>query len=947
MNAAGREIMQFRSGICLLTLVAFAAPTFADTVPLKQPGRWAQDYVGRKADPDVRFGTLPNGLRYAIMHNETPHDGVAMRMRIGAGSLEERDEEQGLAHFLEHMAFRGSKNVADGDVVHMLERQGLRFGADTNAFTMQEQTVYMFNFPHADATALDTGFNLFREIGERLTIDPKLVESERGVILSEERLRDTPPFRSIKANFGNSLAGTRGVTRWPIGQVDTIKAATSERLRRFYRANYRPDNATIIVVGNVDAAAVEQQIKARFSDWKPHGKPDPLAIGIPVPTGPAAEFVAPGTIDNLSLTWVRPLDMRAPTEALDRETMTRWIGLIVLNQRLADRSLKPGSPFVFSLGVMIPWQFGSASMTQISIQAEPSKWREAMDAVIEEQRALLEGGIQPAELQRAVMAFRTQMQAAVAGAKTRQNAAIADQLVNSANDGGLFTNAVQDLALIEPIFASLTPQEATAALRGAFSGAGPILFRSAQTSPAGSTTLASALGGAYARPLAKQAAMQAVVWPYGEFGTPGQVVAQTTDAELGTTLIRFANGARLIVKPTNFEKDRVYVNVAFGDGRIGAAPKLIHALWAAQFMVIGGTGKLPLDQIQSWAQTNGKMVSANFNAATTSFTLGAVTRPGDLANEMQLLAAYARDPGFRPEMGSKIAAIGPMMSGQIDANAGAVFWRAVQKALTGADGRLSYTPSAEDISATSGEDLPQLLHGPLGQPADVTVVGDVTVEDAIRLTAATFAAGPAVPRPTPASFRVTMPATTAEPLVVTHGGRADQAFYGAFWQMPDYFADPKTSYAADVAAAILQTRLIDTVREKLGITYSPNVQAYSAPDLPGYGYFAAILETPQGNFETFRALLADQLHQLANQPVGSDELQRAKKPLIEAATKDLENDGWWTGNLSLMLRDPRMKQPILTRAASIEAVSAADVQTLLTRFVTNRQPLTVIAKAKQ
>ena len=938
--------MQFRSGICLLALVAFAAPTFADTVPLKQPGRWAQDYVGRKADPDVRFGTLPNGLRYAIMHNETPHDGVAMRMRIGAGSLEERDEEQGLAHFLEHMAFRGSKNVADGEVVHMLERQGLRFGPDTNAFTMQEQTVYMFNFPHADATALDTGFNLFREIGERLTIDPKLVDSERGVVLSEERLRDTPPFRSIKANFGNSLAGTRGVTRWPIGQVDTIKAATSDRLRRFYRANYRPDNATIIVVGNVDAAAVEQQIKARFSDWKPAGKPDPLTIGTPVPTSPAAEFVAPGTIDNLSLTWARPLDMRAPTEALDRETMTRWIGLIVLNQRLSDRSLKPGSPFVFALGVMIPWQFGSASMTQINIQAEPSKWREAMDAVIEEQRALLEGGIQPAELQRAVMAFRTQLQAAVAGAKTRQNAAIADQLVNSANDGGLFTNAVQDLALIEPIFASLTPQEATAAVRGAFSGAGPILFRSAQTSPAGSTTLASALGGAYARPLAKQAAMQAVVWPYGEFGTPGQVVAQTTDAELGTTLVRFANGARLIVKPTNFEKDRVYVNVAFGDGRMGTTPKLVHALWATQFAAIGGTGKLPLDQIQSWAQISGKMVSANFNAAATSFTLGAVTRPADLANQMQLVAAYARDPGFRPEMGNKIAAIGPMISGQIDANAGAVFWRAAQKALTGTDGRLSYTPSAEDIAATSGDDLPQLLHGPLNQPADVTIVGDVTVEDAIRSTAATFAAGPPVARAAPASFRVTMPAAPAEPLVVTHGGRADQAFYGAFWQMPDYFADPKTSYAADVAAAILQTRLIDTVREKLGITYSPNVQAYSAPDLPGYGYFAATLETPQGNFETFRTLLADQLHQLASQPVSGDELQRAKKPLIEAATKDLENDGWWTGNLSQMLRDPRMKQPILARAANIDAVSAADVQALLTRFVTSRQPLTVIAKAR-
>ena len=153
-------------------LLASSAPLLADQPLLKQPGRWAQDYTGRKADPAVRFGTLPNGLRYAIQHNETPSDGVSMRMRIGSGSLEERDDEQGLAHFIEHMAFRGSTNIADGEVVHMLERQGLQFGPDTNAFTAQDETVYMFNFPKADATALNTGMTLFREIGERLTLAP-------------------------------------------------------------------------------------------------------------------------------------------------------------------------------------------------------------------------------------------------------------------------------------------------------------------------------------------------------------------------------------------------------------------------------------------------------------------------------------------------------------------------------------------------------------------------------------------------------------------------------------------------------------------------------------------------------------------------------------------------------------------------------------------------------
>ena len=266
--------MNFRVAATLL-FAGTATPLVAQqSASLEQPGKWVQDYTGRKADPSIRFGTLPNGLRYAIMHNETPSDGVAMRMRIGSGSLEERDNEQGLAHFLEHMAFRGSTNVADGEVVHMLQRQGLQFGPDTNAFTAHDQTVYMFNFPKADATALETGLTLFREIGSRLKLEPSLIDEERGVVLSEERLRDTPPYRMIKTDLSTVLDGTRAIDRWPIGKVGIIKSAGRDQLERFYRANYRPDNATIVVVGNIDPPAVEQQIKARFSDWQPTAAPD-------------------------------------------------------------------------------------------------------------------------------------------------------------------------------------------------------------------------------------------------------------------------------------------------------------------------------------------------------------------------------------------------------------------------------------------------------------------------------------------------------------------------------------------------------------------------------------------------------------------------------------------------------------------------------------------------
>ena len=612
--------MKLCLSVSLLALALSANPALADDArpqppALKQPGRWAQDYLQRPADPAVRFGTLPNGLRYAIMHNDTPADGVAMRLRIGSGSLKERDEEQGLAHFLEHMAFRGSRNIADGEVVHMLERQGLRFGPDTNAFTAQDETVYMFTFPKTEGGALDTGLTLFREIGERLALAPAAVEAERGVVLSEERLRDTPGYQAIKADLNNELAGTRLPQRWPIGLIDTIKAATPERLRRYYEANYRPGNATIVIVGNIDPAKVEAEVKARFADWKPAaGAADTIDPGTPHPAHPAGEYIAPGAPDTLSLSWQRPVDPRAETESYDREKLAEMVATTIFNNRLADAAARPGAPFVQAQGMALGSLYGVASLTFVQIAAAPDKWQPALAAVVEEQRRLMAEGATAADLKRAVTQVMTQVEAAAANASTRKDGEIADALVSTVNDDQVFTSPAQDLALTRAIVEKLTPADIGAALTRVFSGTGPVLFRAAQAGPVGTPALEAALSVDTHAAIAARAAETAVVWPYTGFGTPGVVTGRQVDAALGTTTVRFANGSRLMVKPTTFEKDHITVKVWLGNGRAAADPALIHALWAAQFLPLGGTGKLAAGDIDRWAQSAGRTVAAEVKA---------------------------------------------------------------------------------------------------------------------------------------------------------------------------------------------------------------------------------------------------------------------------------------------------------------------------------------------
>ena len=908
---------------------------------------WGYEQAQRTPDPAVRFGRLPNGLLYALQHNETPKDGVAMRMRIGSGSLQERDEERGLAHFLEHMAFRGSANVPDGEVVRMLQRQGLRFGADTNASTGLDQTVYHFNFPKADAAALDTGLRLFREIGDRLTLDPQLVEQEKGVILSEERVRDGPSLRAWVAQMRQHLEGTRVTQRLPIGRIETIQAATAERLRRYYTANYRPDNATLIVVGNIDVDAVERQIRERFADWRNATPPDEPDLGAPRPTRPAVEYVVENAPSLLTLTWLQPVDVRPHTLAVSREFLVQGLALTVLNQRLSDRALQPGSPLMGASANVQSSVYKVAGTAQLAVQAQPGRWADALDAVVAELRQLLVHGVTPADMQRVVPGVRSQTQARLAQDPTRPHAAIADRLLHAVHPNGPHIGAQQAMDDVELLLPAIQADELTAALWRKFGDPQPLVFRSTKSGAVGVEALARQVAQAMERPVAVQAAAATADWPYTDFGPPSAIVARTQDAELGTTNVHFGNGTRLVIKSTPLQKDRVEVRVHLGQGRAGIAARHQHAIWALGSLTLGGTGQRSMAEIRQWRQSSGKRIDVSFSAGQHAFTLSGTTRPADLLAQLQLLAAHARDPGFRPEFGEKLAALGGQMVGSLQARPAAVHEREVSRVMNGGDARLGKPPSTFDVAATRADELPAILKPALASAPDIFIVGDVSEDAAIAAVQATFGAGDERPRQPRVALKAEPVTGGGAPHVVYHRGRADQAVLGWYWSMPDHWTDPALSTTGRVAGALLRARLVDTVREKLGITYSPQAGAGGSLDLPGSGRLFVNIETPPEKFDAVRELLRTQLRELAEQPVSADELDRARRPQVESALKEPESAAYWLLWLSRIQAEPRMKDQMQAEVGSLRAVTAEAVQAYFRDHIAPRPPIEVVARAPE
>ena len=246
----------------VVALFAFAAAAFAAALP------FPHEESDLKADPAVRFGALPSGLRYSVRANAEPKGRASLRLLVLAGSFHENDDQRGLAHFLEHMAFNGSEHYAPDELVKFLQRMGMSFGADTNASTGFDRTLYLLEMPKSDAATLAEGFRVFGDYAGGLLLKADEIDKERGIILAEKRDRDSIDYRTWVAQSQFLLGTTRIPARVPIGVAEVIEKAPRERFQDFWDTWYRPELMAVIAVGDFDAAAVEKMIVENFAALK-------------------------------------------------------------------------------------------------------------------------------------------------------------------------------------------------------------------------------------------------------------------------------------------------------------------------------------------------------------------------------------------------------------------------------------------------------------------------------------------------------------------------------------------------------------------------------------------------------------------------------------------------------------------------------------------------------
>lgn len=896
VNKALRFLAYLMAGCVTGTLPAMAA-TDSPPTGAQRTAPWNAETSDLEPDPSIIYGRLANGLTYAIRPNHRPENKVIVRMAVDFGSAAEAEDEQGLAHFIEHMAFNGTTNVPEGDMVKMLERLGLSFGADTNASTGYTQTQYKLDLPKADAALLERALFLMRETASELSFNAAAVNRERGIVLAEQRERENFGFQSARAANSLFYGSSYFATRYPIGKREVIETAPADRMRALYRKYYRPDRIRIIVVGPVDPAAVERELVTKFADWQP---PQPPLGDIDQCTLDTERSMSAGSFNHPEISEsvaVRQHLRDGPRpDTLSRATVELKMNIAsaIVTQRMNRRSRAGDVPFLggginFSLGICD--QYASVGF---GVAGKDGSWQKLLPFTEQIVRQAAEHGFDAAEIAEQIKRLDAAYENNAKSEATESSLSIANGLVTLDDD---VYNSDQFRLLL---WRQLRPFMTKAAVNAEFSvwfGAlsAPQIFVTAKQSGITQDTIIAAFNASRAVPVTAPAERTAKEFGYTNFGPAGTVVDDRRIEDLGIRNVRFANGVLLNLKKTDFEDNRVRYSLRIDGGKLhfGREDAVLAWLMSATYLS-GGLQGHDIEDLRSLLA--GTTVSPSFSVREDHFGAVGSVAPADLERQFQVMAAFTAFPGYHDNAVRLFRRPLPEIYDGLDATPGAALSVAAAKIMTDDDPRFSLAPLA-DIQSADFADLKSALGDTLlNNRLEIALVGDFDEDAAIATIARTFGA---LPQRTTSgkdysAQRAVQWATARGNFDVSHKGEANQLGWRRVWTTTDD-GDQKTAQAMDLLARIATLRLTDELREKLGATYGIGANSDMSDIYPGRGTFSISTSGDPKNLKGIEQAVDGVIKELLAAPAEADVFERARKPVLESYADWMKRNDTWLG----------------------------------------------------
>ncbi len=638
--------MRLRLWFLILLLVACGPKGTKGTPPAPKPTTTIADVPPQGSDdllplwPAITHGTLPNGLQYYVMKHGEPKGRAMMWLAVDAGAIQEDDDQRGLAHFTEHMAFNGTKRFPKHELVDYLEKIGMDFGADLNAYTSFDETVYQLTVPTDDQQYMDKAFEILRDWAGDISFEPSEYEKERGVVLEEWRLGKGVGDRVYQKEMPVLLPGTRYPLREAIGLPETLKAAPRDAIVRFYQDWYRPDLMAVFVVGDVaDEAALVEQVKATFGDLANPEKPRArTAGGFPAETETRVSLVTDKELSQQTVTVNNLVPHRPKASGRDFRRMTLEVLYgNILNERFASIGRKATAPFT-GAGVAVDEYVRGIDAFTRAAYPKPGKLEEALRALLLEVHRVEKHGVTQTELDRARTEVASWFEQNASSSNTRDSGDIVDEMTRNFLQGEFMVGSKAEYELAKKFLPTYTVAELNR-LGAEFGGEGNrvVLISGPDGQPLPTKERVLAIMAEVEQSAVDPWVDKAV--PTTLMATkpaPGKVVSEKTIDSLGVTEWTLSNRVRVVVKPTKFDDDYIALSGRSPGGWAGTKSKRPWLeRYADDIVALGGVGDLD-DETLTKVLT-GKQVSAATSIGEISEDVTAASNVRDLETMLQLL----------------------------------------------------------------------------------------------------------------------------------------------------------------------------------------------------------------------------------------------------------------------------------------------------------------------
>ena len=903
------------------------------TKPAVQP--WLYEGSDVPVDDSCTFGILPNGLRYAVKKNDVPAGQVSIRVRIDAGALHENNDEQGFAHLIEHLSFRGSTFVPDGEAKRIWQRFGVTFGSDSNAQTTPTQTVYKLDLPNATPEKLDESVKIISGMIRNPRISPTALNAERAIVLAELRENSGAQMVYSDALRQHAFQGQRLANRSTIGTPETLQAADAIRLNAFHDRWYRPENAVVVMAGDMEPVQLANLVQKYFNDWKGVGprSPEP-PFGDPTPQGtPARVLIEPTLPTTVSIAYLRPWRKVNDTIAYNEQLLVDALALQIINRRLEVQA-RSGGNYLFA-EVAQEDISRTADATLVSVTPIGDKWESATRDV----RAVIADAVTTApsvaDIEREKTLFGNALRTLLDSYPFEAAAKQADDIVNAVDIRETVAAPKTVVQVYEAMKGKFTPERMLASTKSLFRADVTRLMLSSPVAVpnADKRALATLNATVAANKTARLAENSVGLAALPKLGGPGKVVAEDTVSRLEMNRVELSNGVRALLYPNKAESGQIRVLVRFGRGYQAVTPDQGSMLWAGPLVLPeNGIGKFKRTEIDQ--MVNGRRIELNFSIDDDAFEFGANTRPDDLADQLMLIATKMEYPGWDPAPVERAKALATSGYASFEMSATSVLQRDLEYLLHNKDPRWKAATPADvaKINAAKFETFwkPLMAQGPV----EVMLFGDFDKATAVAALEKSFGAmAPRAPLPIPAGARdLRFPAPTPTPVRLTHRGDADQAAAVMAWPTGGGLSGITEGRQLETLAAIFRDRLFEKFRAEQAASYSPDMAANWPVDYDSGGYLMAYTQVKPSDVGRFFAFADDVAADLVANPVSADELQRAVEPTKQAIDRAASGNTFWLNQLKGATYDPERFVALGKLYSDFDSVTPAILQSLAKRY---------------